>query len=797
MEEVIHNHSIISNMEPKDIFSQILVFDDLEVGPVTLSPNRLTAPYRLSWQGGSASTELVYRYEEDVFDHAEPESVNMANMIAAQAAINYGLFCKTVVFHGSYDELDRRLIRDMAENTAREIYVKKILSPNPFLLSEYSGTSPEKRPNYLQSKIVFSKGKEQAKVSWHLWNSRKDRHCVLSSGGKDSLLTYGLLNELGLNVHPIFVNESGRHWFTALNAYRYFKENVPNTARVWVNSDRLFSWMLKQMPFIRKDFSSIRSDAYPIRLWTVAVFIFGVLPLLRKRGIGRLLIGDEYDTTVRTTYHGITHYDGLYDQSLYFDQTLSRYFMRKGWAISQFSVLRPISELLIEKTLAERYPKLLAHQVSCHMAHERDQRIYPCGRCEKCRRIVSMLTAIGKAPEQCGYEKQQIQSCLKDFLEKGISQEEAGVQHIGNLLYQKKLIDLSEEQQRYFQEKPEIFKLRFNSKSAPINGTPNDLRKPLWTILLKHAAGTLENTGKAWREIDLFTDVDIDQPYPFELDTPDTHAPSRRPRIVEADAHPYIWGELSRPEAERYLQQVDIALLPVGAIEQHGPHLPLDTDTFDANYLARRVAEASSDPKPLVLPPIAYGVSYHHDDFKGTLSISNHTLASMVYDIGIAVARNGIHKLVIINGHGGNAPTLNYAAQMIHRDSGIFVCVDTGETSDVDLNTLIETPNDVHAGELETSTALAVRPHLVRMDLAVPSVPKFSSRYLDFTSKRGVEWYAFTNKLSPNGVMGDPTKASAEKGSKLWEMMVAHLVNLIEDLKPLTLEEIYGKKIKK
>ena len=73
------------------------------------------------------------------------------------------------------------------------------------------------------------------------WSSSPDRHAVLSSGGKDSLLTFGILREIGLETHPIYVNESGRHWFTALNAYRHFSLNVPNTARVWTNSDRLFS----------------------------------------------------------------------------------------------------------------------------------------------------------------------------------------------------------------------------------------------------------------------------------------------------------------------------------------------------------------------------------------------------------------------------------------------------------------------------------------------------------------------------------------------------------------------------
>jgi creatinine amidohydrolase/Fe(II)-dependent formamide hydrolase-like protein len=187
-------------------------------------------------------------------------------------------------------------------------------------------------------------------------------------------------------------------------------------------------------------------------------------------------------------------------------------------------------------------------------------------------------------------------------------------------------------------------------------------------------------------------------------------------------------------------------------------------------------------------------VSYHHDDFTGTISINNDTLSRLVYDIGMSTARNGIKKLVIINGHGGNSPALNYAAQMINRDSRIFVCVDTGETSDVDIDKIVETPNDVHAGEIETSTSLAVRGHLVRMDQARKSVPAFSSRYLDFTGKRSIAWYAYTRKISASGILGDPTRASAEKGEKIWKIMIAHLVALVEDLKGMTLEEIFHKR---
>jgi creatinine amidohydrolase/Fe(II)-dependent formamide hydrolase-like protein len=166
----------------------------------------------------------------------------------------------------------------------------------------------------------------------------------------------------------------------------------------------------------------------------------------------------------------------------------------------------------------------------------------------------------------------------------------------------------------------------------------------------------------------------------------------------------------------------------------------------------------------------------------------------LVYEIGMSVHRNGIKKLVIINGHGGNNPALNHAAQMINRDARIFVCVDSGETSDVDIESIIDTPNDVHAGEIETSTSLALRPHLVKMKLASRSIPEFSSRYLNFTSRRKVSWYAYTKNVSENGILGDPTRASAEKGKKIWQIMISHLVSLVEDLKRMTLEEIYNRK---
>jgi len=782
----------------EDALRILQVLQKLEVGPVQVKRRQIQCPYTVTKKGGVSTFNLTYRFEEDVFDPSDPMSINLASLITAQVAINYGLFCDDIIFHDALDPVDQKFISDMMINTAREIYVLKFLEPNPFLMGVAANLPLVMKESYLQARLSFSaetssSNRNRRRQKPHFSAADKGKHAILSSGGKDSLLSFGLLKEIGKEVHPIFINESGRHWFTALNGYRYFAANYSETSKVWTNSDRLFAWMLRHFPFVRQDFARIRSDDYPIRLWTVAVFLFGALPLLKKRRIGRLVIGDEFDTTNRTSYKGITHYNGYYDQSRYFDNALTRYFYRKGWNISQFSLLRPLSELLIEKILYERYPFLQRNQVSCHATHIQNNKVFPCGKCEKCRRIVGILKAIGGDPSNCGYTPEQITDCLRVLPEKGIHQETAGAQHLFYLLKEKGLAskapgNLSPE------PRPEISKLRFDSEKSPFTATPADLRKPLFKIFLKHADGSVKRMGRLWTDFNLLDDPGLLAPYMFESKEEKSPKKNRESSGLVKTSNPHLLSELTWPEAQKRFKEVDIALLPVGSIEQHGPHLPLDTDAFDARYLAQKVAEACSEPKPLVLPLIPYGVSYHHEDFSGTIGISPKTLSALVYDIGMGAARNGITKLMIINGHGGNIPSLQFAAQMINRDAHIFTCVETGETSEKDISALTETPNDVHAGEVETSTALANRPHLVHTDKLRKNVPRFSIRYLNFSSKRSVEWYARVAKISPTGVLGDPTKASRQKGKKIWEQMIKHLVEFVEDLKTLSLDEIYHKR---
>lgn len=764
--------------------NDFICFEKLVITAPRLEKKRISSVYILHKSDGSVEkNELIYSYEQDVFNPANIGDINLSSMILAQLAFNYGLFTKEIEFHGIYDNTDIRFIKDMVENTSREIYANKLLWDNPFLKKEFKNLSFEKKKRYTAATLSFNStsGGRKVEKSWEHWNTSGNKICILSSGGKDSLLSYGLMKELGKEVFPYFINESGRHWFTAINAYRYFKENESLTGRVWTNSDRLFNWFVRNMPFIREDFNTLRADDYPIRLWTVAVFLFGVLPLMKKNEVARLIIGDEFDTTRKLNYQGLTHYDGLYDQSRYFDNALSRYFLKKGWNMRQYSVIRSLSELLIMKILVKRYPELQQLQVSCHAAHEKEGRIYPCGNCEKCRRIVGMLKALDEDPGRCGYSPEQIRNGLNTLAKRSVKQIGSDAAHLYYMMLDKKLIEENDYTKRLASAHPRIMELRFDRDRSQITDIPVDLREGLFKIYLEYADGSVRLVNKKWEAYDVLNSDELWSPYPFEIG----------PAVIsEAGSSDFLWAEMTWPEIEEKLKAVDMAILPCGSIEQHGPHLPVDVDAFDADYLARKVAEACSDPKPFVLPLLSYGVAYHHQDFKGTISVTNDALSRIVYDIGMSLSKNGIRKLILLNGHGDNDPTLKYAAQMINRDANIFVCVETGETSDEDLNKIIQTPNDIHAGEIETSTTLSVRPHLVKMDKAKDSTLNFGSVYLDFSSSRGVSWYVRTKKLSETGVMGNPTLATQKKGKKMWKIMIAHLVKFVEELKNKDLEEL-------
>lgn len=495
-----------SNSVAQETFFLLDVFEKIEIGPILLEKNRLKASYNVvSKTGNQDHFELIYRYNENVFRPGDPTSENLAAMIAVQPALNYGLFCSKMIFNCPLDKADQNFLVRMAENTAREILAMKFLQHNPFLVGEAARLSPIKQEKYLTAEMKFP-----VKVSKTVANSENktdfSRYAVLSSGGKDSLCSFGLLSEIGKDVHPIFINESGRHWYTAFNAFHYYRDNFLNTTKVWTNVDRLYTWMLRQLPYIRTDFHRIRSDEYPIRLWTVAVLIFAALPLIQKRGIGRIILGDEFDTTAQKRINKVSHYNGLYDQSRYFDKALTRYYSQKNWGIEQFSILRQMSEIYIEKVLVERYPELLTHQVSCHAAHKERERMKPCGKCEKCRRIIGMLVALNADPTLCGYTLEQIEFCKQILGEKGIDQETALVEYLGIILLHKGFIDSVSPLAIKGRIRPEILKLRFDPKRSPIETIPDDLQKPLISILLHHGEGAVQRKRGKWMDIDPVSD---------------------------------------------------------------------------------------------------------------------------------------------------------------------------------------------------------------------------------------------------------------------------------------------------
>ncbi len=469
-----------------------------------------------NFQAKQTSFELIYSYEHPYFSKKNPADVNLASMMLAQVALNYGLFFETIEFDGLFDKTDQQFLKDMMENTSREILTNKLLIKNEFLKPPFDNLQAEKREQYTQAKLLFTNTLfENLKLTREESETDLNKYAILSSGGKDSLLTYGIIKEIG-EPYPVFINEAGRHWFTAVNSHRYYKETEPNTEKPWCNSDRLFNWMLKQFPFIKENYASIRADIYPIRLWTVAVFLFGVLPIARKKGIGNILIGDEYDTTVKGNLKGISHYNALYDQSKYFDNALTRYYRSKGWKMYQYSLLRSLSELLIMKALIKRYPELQEQQISCHAAHEANGRMYPCGKCEKCRRIIGMIKALDENPEKCGYSEAQITDGLIALATKSVKQIGSDAAHLYFMLLEKNLIERNEFTIKAARQHDEIMKLRFDHERSKLEDMPSHIRKPLFEILSKYANGAVKREDKHWIDIAINDDFLTETKYKFD-----------------------------------------------------------------------------------------------------------------------------------------------------------------------------------------------------------------------------------------------------------------------------------------
>jgi len=238
------------------------------------------------------------------------------------------------------------------------------------------------------------------------------------------------------------------------------------------------------------------------------------------------------------------------------------------------------------------------------------------------------------------------------------------------------------------------------------------------------------------------------------------------------------WGNLTREEIKEALFRCPVVVLPIGSCEQHGPHLPVDTDTYDAERAAVEAAEQISPP-PLVLPAVPYGVSEHHMSFGGTITLKPETLLNVVVDVAESAVRQGAKAVVVVNGHGGNSAVLTIAAQKIRHNLGVACLIeDCGSVVEDVRKKLFPQPYDVHAGEFETSVALATRPNAVRKD-AIPT-PCDVRRPFKAPPKVAVGFRM--EDMTSTGVLGDATKADAERGKQFWQAEVKGLRELLESV---------------
>ncbi|ELP65167.1 mycofactocin biosynthesis peptidyl-dipeptidase MftE [Streptomyces turgidiscabies] len=202
-----------------------------------------------------------------------------------------------------------------------------------------------------------------------------------------------------------------------------------------------------------------------------------------------------------------------------------------------------------------------------------------------------------------------------------------------------------------------------------------------------------------------------------------------------------------------------LVLVPVGSTEQHGPHLPLDTDTVVARAVVRRTADAL--PTAWVAPPVAYGASGEHAHFPGTVSIGHEALCAVLVELTRSLSL-WAGRVVFVNGHGGNTASLDTALGQLRAEGHDIAW------------TACETPGgDAHAGRAETSLMLHLEPERVRLDAAAVGDTRPLADLLPDLVAHGVR------AVSPSGVLGDPTGACAEEGRRTLDAMVSATVRRI------------------
>ena len=240
------------------------------------------------------------------------------------------------------------------------------------------------------------------------------------------------------------------------------------------------------------------------------------------------------------------------------------------------------------------------------------------------------------------------------------------------------------------------------------------------------------------------------------------------------------WGEMTSAEIAGLADPV-VSILPVAATEQHGPHLPTGTDALILQAILERALRRGGPLRAVSLPLQAIGWSIEHGDFPGTLSLPAELLAGAWTELGGAVAKLGLKRLLILNSHGGNPPAIAIAALRLRAEHGLFVAQTHWEAlaRPAEIAPAGATERDWHAGWIETSVMLHLRPELVAMDKAHPAArPAEGLPPPDGPAP----WAWMTSDLGTNGVIGDPRHATAELGRQLLQRAVDGLAEVLAQM---------------
>lgn len=240
-----------------------------------------------------------------------------------------------------------------------------------------------------------------------------------------------------------------------------------------------------------------------------------------------------------------------------------------------------------------------------------------------------------------------------------------------------------------------------------------------------------------------------------------------------------------------------VAVLPVAAIEQHGPHLPVLTDTAIAQANIDAVVKALPADLPVTFLPIqAVGKSNEHIASPGTLTLSWETLTRVLIEIGESVARAGVRKLILVNSHGGNVPILDIVARELRVTHGML-CVATHWSrlaQPAGLYSDWERAYGIHGGDIETSIMLAARPDLVKMAEAKrfnSAQERFAQQFKHLRAHGTAQFGWMAQDLGPDGTVGDASLATAEKGRTTIEAVATAFVELAKDVHAFDLAQLF------